>query len=163
MGYSIKLSGDISFSAKTVVAEDSSGTYYNVGDYLTNLMNHSAALMDILYPVGSIFITNNPSNLPLISGKWTQWGQGRTIVGAPSTYYAEVTGGEYQHKLSVAELPAHTHGLTFRKNPNYKGDNSWDYAAGEEESSRTTTSTGGDGAHNNIQPSVAYYYYKRTS
>lgn len=163
MGYSVKLSGDISLSAKTVVAKDSSGTYYNVGDYLTNLMDHSAALMDILYPVGSIYITNNPSNLPLISGKWAQWGQGRTIVGVASTATAGATGGEYKHKLSIDELPSHTHGLTHRNKPNYRGSNSWDYGAGNTESSHTTTSTGGDSAHNNIQPSVAYYCYKRTS
>lgn len=65
--------------------------------------------IDTVYPVGSIYLSvnnTNPSNL--FGGTWEQI-QDRFLLGAGSTYSAGSTGGEATHKLTVDEMPSHTH------------------------------------------------------
>ena len=72
------------------------------------------ALMEALYPVGSIYmnVTNgtNPGTL-LGFGTWTAI-EGRFIIGADSTYTARGTGGGATKTIGVNNLPAHTHSLS---------------------------------------------------
>lgn len=72
------------------------------------------ALMEALYPVGSIYmnVTNgtNPGTL-LGFGTWTAI-EGRFIIGADSTYTAGGTGGASTKTIGVNNLPAHTHSLS---------------------------------------------------
>ena len=72
------------------------------------------ALMEALYPVGSIYmnVTNgtNPGTL-LGFGTWTAI-EGRFIIGADSTYTAGGTGGGATKTIGVNNLPAHTHSLS---------------------------------------------------
>ena len=67
-------------------------------------------IFDLIYPVGSIYIsvnTTNPSSL--FGGTWEQL-KDRFLLGAGSSYSNGATGGEASHKLTTGELPAHTHG-----------------------------------------------------
>ena len=72
------------------------------------------ALMEALYPVGSIYmnVTNgtNPGTL-LGFGTWTAI-EGRFIIGADSTYTAGGTGGGATKTIGVNNLPAHNHSLS---------------------------------------------------
>ena len=72
------------------------------------------------YYVGKlIFDTKNVNPATYLGfGKWQLWGQGRVPVGINPNdsdfNTVEKTGGEKTHKLSLAEIPSHTH--TFKGN-----------------------------------------------
>lgn len=71
-------------------------------------------ILDKVYPVGSIYMSVNSVNpSALLGGVWEAWGAGRVPVsvdaGQTEFAEAELTGGEKEHALSVAELAEHTH------------------------------------------------------
>ena len=130
-------------------------------------------IMNIVYPVGSVFIgvvSTNPDTL-LFGGTglttWAAFGAGKVLVGIDSSDTdfdtVEDTGGSKTHTLTISEMPAHTHTTTLRGN----GENEQvDFpAAGDSlDPSRTMTSgsTGGGGPHDNVQPYIVVYMWKRT-
>lgn len=71
------------------------------------------------YPVGSIYMSTNSANPgTLFGGTWEAFGQGRVLIGAgegtdansvKKTFTAGSTGGEYNHQLTVGEMPTHSH------------------------------------------------------
>ena len=68
-----------------------------------------AALIDLIYPVGAIYIsyTNvNPSNI--FGGTWEEI-TGKFLLARDSSHEAQSTGGEAAHTLTTNEVPAHTH------------------------------------------------------
>ena len=73
------------------------------------------------------------------------------------------TYGEYKHKLTIQEMPNHSHKFNDCKWVDGKGNiqsasnNSW-FDGGF---LSFTTTTGGDQAHNNLQPSIVTYFWKR--
>lgn len=61
------------------------------------------------YPVGAVYISfadTDPSEL--FGGTWEPI-EGRFLLAASSDYEVGSTGGEATHKLTVAEMPSHTH------------------------------------------------------
>ena len=73
-----------------------------------------ALIADMVYPVGSYYMSNistNPAEI-LGMGVWEQV-KGKVIVGVDEddTDFASagLTGGEKTHKLTIAEMPSHTH------------------------------------------------------
>ncbi len=69
------------------------------------------------FPVGSIFVsTKNTNPSTYIGGTWVEYGQGKTLVGVNTSETefntVEKTGGEKTHKLTVSEIPSHTHTFT---------------------------------------------------
>lgn len=74
-----------------------------------------SALVNILYPVGSIKLTTSSANpSTYITGTtWVAWGSGKVPVGvnASDTDFktVEKTGGEKTHTLTTSEMPAHRH------------------------------------------------------
>ena len=77
-----------------------------------------ADLLDMIYPVGSIYMSVNSSNPgSLFGGTWEKMPAGRVLIpeGESSwgtTYTAGSQGGEATHTLTVDELPSHTHKIT---------------------------------------------------
>ena len=80
-------------------------------------------LVDILYPVGYIYMSTNSANPgTLFPGTtWEAYAQGRVLIGAGTgkdsrneekTFTAGSTGGEYNHQLTVGELASHSHTVT---------------------------------------------------
>lgn len=76
-----------------------------------------AGSADILYPVGSIYlsvINTNPSTY--FGGTWVSFGAGRMLVGVNTAdtdfNTVEKTGGSKTNTLAIANLPAHTHTFT---------------------------------------------------
>lgn len=133
-----------------------------------------ASLLDLTYPVGSIYmsVSNvNPSNL--FGGTWVEFASGRTLVGVDTSQTefntVEKTGGSKTHKLTIDEMPIHT--------PKWNG-----YSAGSLYTGSGTSVThalfgndtwngskangiqpvGGDQPHNNLQPYITCYMWKRT-
>ena len=77
--------------------------------YSCNYVNN---LIDIFYPVGSLYWTSqNVNPATLFGGTWQQITD-TFILAAGSTYTNGDTGGEFTHTLTVNELPSHTHTFT---------------------------------------------------
>ena len=131
-------------------------------------------IVDLVYPVGSIYMSVSSSNpSTLFGGVWAAWGSGRVPVGVDinDTPFdaVEKTGGEKTHTLTTTEMPAHTHNYANYIEPTLEAieqgrESVWsanllsiaspDYVS---------TSTGGGGAHNNLQPYITCYMWKRTA
>lgn len=67
-------------------------------------------LLDYIYPVGSIYMSINPSDpSTLFGGVWVKLQEGVVVLSAGDTYTAGSTGGEASHAITEAEMPSHTH------------------------------------------------------
>ena len=132
----------------------------------------TAAIVNALvYPVGSIYfnaqVATNPNTL-LGFGTWEAYGGGRVPVGVHSSGTFDglnETGGAETHTLSEAELPSHTHSVTFPRSNTSGGGGPVHpcMSAGDGGSvSATVSSTGSGNAHNNLQPYITVYMWKRT-
>ena len=62
------------------------------------------------YPIGSIYMSVNPTNpADIFGGTWQALDQGRVLIGAGTAHPAGEEGGSETHLLSEEEMPAHTH------------------------------------------------------
>lgn len=76
----------------------------------TRWKSYQRSLVDIIYPVGSIYMSvNSISPATLFGGTW-QAISGRFILAAGGNYPLGTTGGSATKQLSVNEMPIHTHG-----------------------------------------------------
>lgn len=137
-----------------------------------------SSLLNTIYPVGSIYMsTVNISPATFLGGTWEQI-QDRFLLAAGSTYAAGATGGAATHKLTVSEMPSHTHsfegnGGSLDPDPytyvGMEGDNYQDrpsFNFGSDYTSQgyvSLATTGGGAAHNNMPPYLAVYIWKRTA
>ena len=145
-----------------------------------------ASIVDIVYPVGAIYMSmeaTNPSKL--FGGLWERIGVGRMLISAgggngqvidDNTYKgrgqttgitADVTffpvgetGGELDHTLSVKEIPSHSHDAKIGSKDVFASGKVAGYKAATGE--KITGSTGGDSKHNNVPPYLSVYMWKRT-
>lgn len=149
---------------------DSSGA----ADFNVNgtLKINNKNIIDIIYPVGSIYMSLNSANpSTLFGGTWEQV-KGRFLVGAGTKYKAGSTGGEATHTLTANEMPEHAH---YMASGNSGGDSTWTPDAGSYLVDSVTTdkttywaqigmnNAGGSAAHNNMPPYLAVYIWKRTA
>ena len=120
-----------------------------------------------VYPVGSYYWSNeskNPSEL--FGGRWEEI-HGRFLFATASGYSNGQIGGEEKHRLTIDEMPAHSHGTeTFARthhgswNINNSGDKrTLDYR--DDTPYSGTRSTGGGNYHNNMPPYLCAYCWKR--
>ena len=66
-------------------------------------------IADIIYPVGSIYLsTVSTSPAVLFGGTWSKL-EGRFLLGASATYTAGGTGGTATEALTTSEIPVHNH------------------------------------------------------
>ena len=150
-----------------VVAEFSGGT--NPKDVVTH---EQLALAIQNYKVGDIYITtaNGDPSERLGYGTWARFAEGKTLVGFTDSVsndipeWVKIAGseyGEYEHKLTVEEMPTHTHDVAQRR-----GDIDLDNGgsdSGTHNGLGASLPTGGDLPHNNVQPSIVVYFWKRTA
>lgn len=123
--------------------------------------------VDLIYPIGAIYMsTDSTSPATLFGGQWSQI-KGRFLLGVSDDYAVSSTGGEATHKLTIDEMPSHNHvevgTISNNSGPyqNQVGRGITGYSA--QQSSNTTSSTGGNAAHNNMPPYYAVYIWRRTS
>ena len=70
-------------------------------------MSNFVNLLDIVYPVGSIYQSMDATSpVDFIGGTWTKI---KTFLYGADT--AKQTGGEATHTLTVDEMPAHSHSV----------------------------------------------------
>lgn len=76
---------------------------------LGDILNGFRALLDLVHPVGSIYMSTDSTNPgELFGGTWTPI-EDTFLLAAGSTYAAGSTGGEATHTLLEAEMPLHFH------------------------------------------------------
>lgn len=88
----------------------------HTGTTIDNVIDQVAQLLDIFYPVGSIYTsTKSTSPATLFGGTWVQI-KDTFLLTAGDNYIAGSQGGSATHThttsghtLTVAEIPAHTH------------------------------------------------------
>lgn len=122
------------------------------------------------YPVGAIYMSlDSTSPAILFGGTWERI-LGRFLLAAydGAGYYGGNTGGEATHKLTVDEMPSHSHtpkGWAYQ----VKVDGSSSIVALTSDYttvdnwSPPTNAVGGGQAHNNMPPYLAVYMWKRTA
>lgn len=125
-------------------------------------------LVQLVYPVGSIYAETTGVNPQTTFGfgTWTATGQGRVLVGAGTSdqaFAAGVTGGESNHTLSTAEMPAHTHGIYDNTAAGVSAGAATAYVTNLNLGGVQSTSTGGGGSHNNLPPYQVIFYWTRTA
>lgn len=148
-----------------------------------NLHIKGKSLIDMIYPVGSIYMSaNNVSPQIFFGGTWEQI-KDCFLLSSGDTYAAGSTGGEAAHTLVESELPAHAHNpanqagyygfITNSQKAFTVGDMGvqsgsgryYPYAPAAFDISRNTKtgSVGGGKAHNNMPPYLAVYMWQRTA
>ena len=161
------------------------GDVYSCGDIVPGKIT---GIANLIYPVGSIYMsTNATSPATLFGGTWERI-QDRFLLAAGSIYNAGGMDGEATHTLTVDELPDHRHAFTTdsagrhdhragykRKDAYGKGTldgQHWsNYNAGEVRTTSegahthtgTTNGAGGTQPHNNMPPYLTVYMWKRTA
>lgn len=136
-----------------------------------------ATLLDLVYPVGSIYMSvNSVSPETFLGGEWTQI-QDTFLLSAGSTYTAGDTGGSATVTLTENEMPSHSHGsgdsqrgfwrggATSRSNVQ-SGSNVTSVVRSPDTTVQyfwNTASTGGGAAHNNMPPYLVVYMWERTA
>ena len=124
---------------------------------------------DAYYPIGKIYITvGNENPNETIGGTWIKFGSGKCLVGVDTSQtefnVVEKTGGEKKHKLTIEEMPNHTHTEKYVGVNWYQHGTSGDWNVSSAlEPYRETGNTGGDQPHNNLQPYITVYMWKRTA
>ena len=141
-------------------------------------------LIDLIYPVGSLYLTlNNDDPSDRLGGSWIKLDTtGRFILSSSSSYpVSEVTvtetggiatsysitnkGGEATHTLTVDEIPSHSHNMRYISYNRSSGGN---VSVGQMGSWMTSGYTlagsenvGGGAAHNNMPPYfTAHVWYR---
>ncbi len=181
------------------------GTCVKFTNQLTSLKGD---IVDTMYPVGSVYISETDSTPTTVQNRfktfgkdttWEVYGSGKVLVGSGTGTDANGNSqtfsvsnnsknlGEYNHTLSIDEMPSHTH----IQNPHFHpvgfdnngieriGSNSGiaepsvsayltnlvrgarDYTMNALPTVATNQNTGGSKSHNNIQPYTTVYIYKR--
>ena len=139
-------------------------------------------IFDLIYPVGSFYISAKSTNpATLFGGTWEQI-QGRFLLGRSSSYPVGSMGGEATHTLTESEMPSHNGHLSSgivgtvpQGKGNYKGflnldvmtaygdvGRGWNVHAGNE-MHPASEAVGGGQAHNNMPPYLSVYIWKRTA
>lgn len=151
---------------------------------LKELKINGIDIIDIIYPVGSIYLTINTQDpSEVIGGEWELWGKGKTIVGVDNSQTefnsVEKTGGEKTHELTENEMPSHV-GHLYQNSGTvpYYGNTAvylntdkmtaygsvgrgWSNNASE--IYPAGLSRGANTPHNNLQPYITCYMWKRIS
>lgn len=130
------------------------------------------------YKVGDVFATTNnyadgaAVRAALGYGTWTRYAQGRVIIGQTTapvvdtagnsrTFNLGEFGGEYKHKLTIAEMPSHSFNIDYTTG-NIGGTGRPATASTSSVAANLKTeSLGSDTPHNNIQPYVVGQYWLR--
>lgn len=124
-------------------------------------------LLDIVWPVGSVYLSAAEiSPQTLFGGTWEQI-KGRFLLAADDSHAAGSTGGEETHTLTKAEIPDHAHTLKYTGQSVTEGVNAIRlYQAASNQynvySGGQSSNCGGQ-PHNNMPPYLAVYVWKRTA
>lgn len=147
------------------LADGSWGPYKDIaGDFVTNIVLENYCP----HRIGDIYITTNKTNPSEI---WpnTEWEpiEGETLggykQGDPNFGTLGASIGESQHKLTVNEMPSHSHADAKPQTIQNTATGSAQYGYLANGAFNATAYTGGGQAHNNIQPTRVVMIWIRTA
>ena len=130
----------------------------------------TAMIVDLIYPIGSIFISINDTNPFEVMGVGTWEKIEDTFLLAAGTKYKNgSTGGEDAHVLTINEMPKHSHkmkydsvGWTAIKQSS--GTNGIvEYNKSSYDGQYSTEEVGNGNAHNNMPPYLVVNMWKRVA
>lgn len=167
-----KLTASCIVSKNNRFSLDSNGNL-SVNSITTEVPIVIESVTDIIYPVGSIYMSVNGKNPAIVfGGTWEQI-KDRFLLSCGDRYFNGTMGGEENHQLTVDEMPSHNHSVTTNANftiGNNQGmgisgipadtagwgsyKNAHWYAIGIDYK-------GGNQPHNNMPPYLAVYVWKR--
>lgn len=145
----------------------------------------SASILEKTYPVGSVYMSfNETSPATLFGGTWVEIGDENnewfplfTAVNNAGGFVSGSVGGEEKVKLTINQIPSHTHklsdGMGAVLSIGTKSDvlsnkalgfvmqsnNSW---SGLNKNVLNIANTGGTQSHNNMPPYIRVYAWRRT-
>ena len=113
-GNGVKVTGQITCDTLLVTGEEGFTTTY------------TKALIDVIYPIGSLYMTMNSGPPPFVETVWERVAEGKFIAGEgtavdDNNFVMTISAGngsdtdldgEYVHVLSAQEMPSHTHTLS---------------------------------------------------
>lgn len=158
-----------------VISQTSSQLNYTV-DTQSNIIS---SIIDVAYPVGSIYISSNTMHPSVIfGGVWERFAEDKFLLSAGSTYGYNTTGGSATVTLTASQsgVPAHSHkyqdyNTTYTlKTTNRKPGTSTAVAYGTsltagggatERTSSNNTAANASQAHENMPPYLAVYMWER--
>lgn len=145
----------------------------------SSIVHNNKKLSDILYPIGSIYLSvNNINPGSLFGGTWEQI-KDTFLLACGDNHQAGSTGGEENHTLTTDEIPVHTHKQNSHKHKslryttakiaagkNYMAVFTSESSNGEHQGytdsiTATNQNAGGGKEHNNMPPYLAVYVWKR--
>ena len=162
------------------------------GNRITDLETFRQTFLNMVYPIGSIYISMNTTDPgTLFGGTWERI-CGRFLLGCggsgagtntfsdfgvlaagQETWFADFSpgskGGEFFHTLNLHELPSHAHAQFVTANKNTGGTGirqDWDQDASGLTAYAQGISTGAAGEsgwHNNMPPFITVAMWKRTA
>ena len=167
-------SDDFNFNVPVSVLAPTDSNNPTTKQYVDNLVStlteQYASIIDIVYPVGSIYMSVNAADpSKLFSGTAWEKLEGRFLLGSSSTYANGATGGEATHALTIDEMPEHRHSIAYPNAGGPYGDANISYpeSSGTEKTWLAemckTQSAGGSAAHNNMPPYLVVNMWKRIS
>ena len=161
---------DVDIIGGSVTDVDITGGSATDIDITGGSISESTNVVEVLkkvYPVGCIYtstVSTNPNTL-FGFGTWSEYGQGRVLVGKSAEAEFDTigkTGGAKTHTLTEAQMPNHRHALGPYGDPNVSGENYYRTTRTSNEFGIGNTGyTGGGEAHNNLQPYIVVYFWKR--
>lgn len=123
----------------------------------------TGAIFDAILPVGSMVLRYDHIN-PGTLYPGTTWvrveGAFPWLTGA--TGQIGLTGGEREHTLTTAEMPAHSHGSVYSQHASGTKQYAW-YTASGSAVAYGAVSAGGGEAHNNMPPYIQVSAWRRTA
>ncbi len=127
---------------------------------LAQTVRQMPSLEDI-WPVGSIYMSLDATDPSVrFGGVWERI-QDAFLLAASKSHPAGETGGEERHTLTVAEMPAHGHAISYGIATNNPGMAATVMSNGDY-TSYIAQSAGGNQAHNNMPPYLSVYMWRRT-
>lgn len=124
-------------------------------------MSNFINLLDIIYPVGSVYITfNETSPTDVVGGTWELLENAFLYSSAGAT---GTTGGEETHTLTVNEMPTHHHWCGFASGGQAGSEYVTKYQQYAPYGGWNTEDAGGSQAHNNMPPYITVHMYRRTA
>lgn len=157
---------------KIAVLDESGWVYYRTPTEIkTDIGVDVSSLVDLFYPIGSIYMSTNQTDDPQSRFSGTYWLPiyDRFLLAAGSTYKAGSTGGEATHTLTFNEMPEHRHSIYYPNGGGPYGDAAISYPEGSgvnktwQAEMCKTESAGGSAAHNNMPPYLAVYMWRRVT
>lgn len=128
----------------------------------------TSVLIDVIYPVGSIYMSvNNVNPATLFGGEWEQI-KDKFLLSSGDVYTNGATGGEATHTLTVNEIPSHRHSRMTQPQGYAEQDKTKSEIISPASGSANAVTkysdyTGGGQAHNNMPPYLTVNVWKRTA